>query len=322
VEKILLIRLKAIGDVILTLPAVHAVRKNFPSAQITFLTSKENLPLLRGFRDVDEAIALDRAALRGGHPLKMSGELFGLLEKMRAGKFSLAVDFQGFGETAWLARLTGAARRWGSVHGRGRAWAYTRWFPRNDEIHPADWNLSLLRQCGLKLGEIQNEFSLPPDALAAAKQFLATQNISATEKFLFIQPFTSSPHKNWPLENYLAVARHWRDGGGQVIFGGGPADAVALEPARVENFCVAAGQPLLVSGALAKLSALMLAGDTGLAHLAVAAGQRVVMLMGHDKPGRPCPWRHPDWAILPPVDQNIATIPVAQVSAACAAARQ
>ena len=68
-ENILLIRLKAIGDVILTLPAVQAVRDNYPAAKITFFTSKENAGLLRGFREVNEVIALDRAALRSGNPL-------------------------------------------------------------------------------------------------------------------------------------------------------------------------------------------------------------------------------------------------------------
>ena len=56
---ILLIRLKSIGDVLLVLPAVHRVRENFPGAKITFLTSKENVPLLRGFREVNEIIELD-----------------------------------------------------------------------------------------------------------------------------------------------------------------------------------------------------------------------------------------------------------------------
>ena len=116
-ENILLIRFKSIGDVILTLPAVHAVRENRPSAKITFLTSKENAVLLRGFREVDEVIALDRAALRSGNPLKILPEFFGLLRRLRAGKFSLAIDFQSYGETAWLARITGASQRWGSVYG-------------------------------------------------------------------------------------------------------------------------------------------------------------------------------------------------------------
>ena len=62
-ENILLIRLKSIGDVILTLPAVRMVRDNFPSAKITFLTSAENAVLLRGFREVTEVIALGRAGV-------------------------------------------------------------------------------------------------------------------------------------------------------------------------------------------------------------------------------------------------------------------
>src|ERR1039457_3823592 len=100
-ENILVIRLKSIGDVIFTLPAAAALRENFPAAKITFLTSKENTPLLRGFREVNEVIALDRAAFRRGYPLKIIPGFFTLLRRLRAGKFSLVVDFQGFGETAW-----------------------------------------------------------------------------------------------------------------------------------------------------------------------------------------------------------------------------
>src|SRR5271155_4755794 len=109
-ENILLIRLKSIGDVVLTLPAVHVVRENFPSAKITFLTSRENLDLLRGFPEVDETIFLDREKLRGGNPLKVVREACGLLYRLRAGRFSLVLDFQGYGETAWLSRITGAPR--------------------------------------------------------------------------------------------------------------------------------------------------------------------------------------------------------------------
>jgi heptosyltransferase-1 len=201
-ENILLIRFKSIGDILFTLPAVHAVRENFPGAKITFLTSRENAPLLRGFREVDETITIDRAALKSGNLLKILPEFFGLLRRLRGGKFSLAVDFQGYGETAWLARLSGAPRRWGSVYGKGRAWAYTRGPRRDGKIHPADWNLSLLQQCGLNIGGVKNDFVLPEDALAAAGKFFSAQKLDAARPTLFIQPFTSSPQKNWPLENF------------------------------------------------------------------------------------------------------------------------
>lgn len=299
-ENILLIRFKAIGDVVLTLPAVHAVRENFPDARITFFTVAENAALLKGFGDVDEVVAVDRAALRSGNPLRMAPEFFGLLHRLRSGKFSLVVDFQGYGETAWLTRLTGASRRWGTVYGPGRRWAYTRGLTRNGDMHPADWNLFLLRECGLATGPVRNEFRLPEPALEAAKELFAEHGLDSRKNTLFIQPFTSSPHKNWPLKKYLELARHWRARDTQVIFGGGPADVAALEPARLENFPVLAGQPLLVTGGLMQLSLLVLGGDTGMLHLAIAQGKRVLMLVNNLSPGRPIPYRHPEWTLLPP----------------------
>ena len=314
-ENILVIRLKSIGDIVFTLPAVAALRENFPAAKITFLTSKENVPLLRGFREVNEVIALDRAVFRGGNPLRIAPEFFGLLRRLRAGKFSLAVDFQGFGETAWLARLTGAPQRWGSVYGKGREWAYTRGLIRQEKIHPADWNLKLLADCGVAASAGRNEFLLPGDALAQAQQFFQENELVPARPTLVIQPFTSTPQKNWPLENFLAVARHWRERGVQVIFVGGPADRQPLAPARAEQFCVAAGLPLLVSAGLVKLATLTLGGDSGLGHLAVAVNKRVVMLLMHNNPGACVPLGHPEWGIVPLPPGRIAGIPVETVLA-------
>lgn len=299
-DNILLIRLKAIGDVVFTLPAVGALRKNFPAAKITFLTSKENAALLRGFREVNEVIALDRAAFRSGNPLKAVPEFFRLHRRLRAGKFSVVLDFQGFGETAWLARLTGAAQRWGSVYGSGRRWAYTRGLLRQEKMHPAEWNLQLLAECGVKTDGFKNEFFLPAEALAAARNFFRENKLEANQPTLVIQPFTSTAQKNWPLDNFLAVARHWRERGVQVIFVGGPADREPLAPAAAENFCTVTSLPLLGSAGLVQLATLTLGGDTGLGHLAVAQGKRVVMLLMHTNPGACLPFQHSEWAIAPP----------------------
>ncbi len=317
VENILLIRIKAIGDVLLTLPAVAALRENFPHARITFLTSKENAPLLGGFRGVNEVIALDRAALRSGNPRRLLPEFFGLLRRLRAGNFDLVVDFQGNGETAWLTRITGARRRWGTVYNPGQGWAYTQRVERSKQIHPARGNLELLRQCGLNPGVPRNEFALPGEALAAARTFFAEHHLNPDIRTLFLQPFTSSPHKNWPLENFLGLARHWQARGGQVVFGGGPADREALQPARAAGFVVSAGVPLVVTGGLLQLCTLAVGGDTGAMHLAVALGRRVVMLMHAREPGSPHPFGHPDWALTPANTTQINEISLATVQAAC-----
>ena len=136
---ILLMRLKSMGDVVFTLPAVHLLRESFPRARITFLVSAENAPLLEGFREVDETIALNRARYRSGNPLHILTETFTLFRRLRGGRFSLVVDFQGYGETAWLAKLSGAPQRWASVHTTPRRWAYTRSFPCNYHLHPVEW---------------------------------------------------------------------------------------------------------------------------------------------------------------------------------------
>ena len=311
--RILLIRLKSIGDILFTLPAVHVIRENFPGAKITFLASRENASLLEGFREVDEVITLDRARFQSGNPKAIFLEAFSMFRQLRRGKFSLAVDFQGYGETAWLTWLTGAPQRWGSVYSTGRKWAYTQGVTRNDNIQIADWNLSLLEQCGLKPGPIRNEFFLPDGALEDARRFFATQRLDAAKPTLFIQPFTSTPKKNWALENYISIAGHWRARGVQVLFGGGPSERTLLEPASAAGFSVAAGTPLLVSAGLMQLSTLVIGGVTGLLHLAVAMQKRVLMLVGYPAHEPGFPYQHRDWAVTPSTGGNVSEIQTSAV---------
>ena len=314
---ILLMRLKSMGDVVFTLPAVHLLRESFPRARITFLVSAENAPLLEGFRDVDETFALNRARFRSGNPLHILTETFTLFRRLRGGRFSLVVDFQGYGETAWLAKLSGAPQRWASVHTTPRHWAYTHSFPYNYHTHPVEWYLSLLHQCGVRPGTVRNEFVLPAKALNEAQSFFAAHELALDRPTLLIQPFTSTAVKNWPLDRYRAVARHWCVQGRQVLFSGGPSDRSALEPLRLAGFPVSAGVPLLVSAGLAKLCALTLAADTGMLHLAAAMGKRVVAIIQSTAPGNKYPFQHPDWAVTPSQGVDVATIDTEVVMAAC-----
>ncbi|HEY2083249.1 MAG TPA: glycosyltransferase family 9 protein [Verrucomicrobiae bacterium] len=305
---ILLIRFKSIGDILFTLPAVHVIRESFPNAKITFLTSRENVPLIAGFRDVNEVFGIDRRIYHRGNPIAILRESISLWQWLRRKKISLTVDFQGYGETGIITRLSGSPERWGSVYQRARGWAYTRAVQRNNLIHPADWNLSLLQQCGLTGGPIQNEFVVPDSELAAARQFLAAHGHDPAKPTLFIQPFTSTSRKCWPLENFLALARHFKDQGMQILFGGGPSDRAPLAPAQQAGFPVSAGVPLLVTAGLMKLSALIVGGDTGLLHLAVAMNKRVIMLMSSPTRTRCHPFQHADWVLTPPATEAISGI--------------
>ena len=320
-DRILVIRFKSMGDILFTLPAVHALRHNFPNHKITFLTSREFVPLLSGFRDVDEVLSVDRSALRNGHLLHRVREVCSLIGLLRRKKFSLAIDLQGYGETALITRLTGAAQRWGTVYHALRGFAYTRGIRRDPTMHPAESYLLLLKECGLSVESARNEFVLPANVKVEASQLFAKLGLNTNKPALFIQPFTSSPHKDWPLENYIALATHWRAAGVQVLFGGGPGELPRLEKVVQAGFPVSAGAPLLVSGGLTGLCTVVIGGDTGLLHMAAAMNKRVLILQGpHRYPEKFYPFRHPEWKLMPPPGAAISAINLRDVIHASEAA--
>jgi ADP-heptose:LPS heptosyltransferase len=321
-ENILLIRLKSMGDVLFVLPALNLVRDNFPDSRITFLTSSENAPLLEGFAAVDSVIAVDRAIYRRKQVREICRTTVELLRRLRREKFTRVVDFQGYGETGWLTWITGARDRWGYVYRAGRFWAYTRAERFLESLHPVDRNLSLLARCGLHLKAVRNTFHLPDSEVLTARAFFREHGLDPGLPTMFIQPFTSSPGKNWPLEKYLALARHWRHLGIQVIFGGGPSERGSLGPAVGEGFPVAAGAPLLTAAGLVGLSTLVVGGDTGLIHLGVAMGKRVVVLIQGEARNNTWPYAHPDWVLESAPGERLADVPLARVLEATGAALQ
>ena len=316
---ILLIRLKSIGDVVLTLPTVGMVRDNFPGHRILFLTAAENAAMVRGFADVDDVLVLDRQAFRQGRWLAGARNILQLVRRTRREGLTHVLDFQGYGETALLTWLTGAPNRWGLVNRPSRRWAFTRPIDRDYGIHLAEDNLALALAMGLRPTPIRNEFRVPPGDLAAAQNFFQTAKLDPRKPTLFIQPFTSSPPKNWPLERYLQLAEAWRARERQVIFGGGPREGELLAGARAAGFAVSAGVSVLTTAGLIQLSQVTIGGSTGLLHLGVAMGRRVVMLSGHTAHEMAFPFQHRDWLLGPPVGP-IDTIELAAVVAACEAA--
>jgi ADP-heptose:LPS heptosyltransferase len=310
------------GDVLFVLPALNLLRDNYPDARITFLTSSENAPLLRGFAAVDSVIAIDRTVYRR----KRVGEIWNttarLLRRLRGERFTLTVDFQGYGETGWLTRITGARDRWGYVYRTTRRWAYTRGerFPAG--AHQIDRNLALLARCGLRPQPVRNIFHLPDGERRLALAFFREHGVDPALPTLFVQPFTSTQEKNWPLEKYLALSRHWRAQGVQVIFGGGPSEREALGPALAEGFPVAAGAPLLTTAGLIALSTVMVGGDTGMVHLGVALGRRVVVLAQGGGHNETQPYGHPEWVVESAAGRQVAEIEVTRVIEATGAALQ
>lgn len=291
-----------IGDNLFTLPAYHVVREAYPEATLTFLVAKQNAQIYQGFPGLDQVLTIDRQVYHGASYKQMLSETLKLITTVRRGKYQLVIDFTSSGETALLALVSRAMERWGMIkrkRSRVRSFYYTRVYKATEHIHNADKYVELVKKGGLKPLGIKNQFQVPHEYIEKAGSLLEEFGIAPKRPLLFIQPFTSDPNKDWPLEKQIQVAEYHRKRGIQVLFGGAPDERRRLREVEA-RFPVAAGKAdLLTTAGLMKLSTVVLGGDTGPLHMAVALGKRVVMFMGPTSPVRYGPYQRLSWALTP-----------------------
>ncbi len=308
-KRILVIRWKCIGDVLFTLPATEMLRENYPDAEITYFVSRENRFLMEGFEAVDQVWTLDRNALRGRGFARELLSLAGLVLRLRRTRFSLVVDFQGYGETAWLTRWSGAPVRLGFTHRASRRPAYTRSFDLAHHRHTAELYTSGLAETGLRLPAAANRFRLDQRHDADARRYLADHRIPSGQALVYLQPFGSDAARCWPLDRYLTLAQLLRERGATVLFGAGPDERKKLAGAAAAGFHVIDGLPRMTDIGLLGMADLVVGGETGFLHLAAALGRRTIM---PGTSGSVWPYGHPDWRITSP-DDRLTGIPVERI---------
>ncbi len=318
IKNILMIRRSAIGDIVSTLPAYYMLRDNFPNSKISFLVADSYSFVLKGFPGLDQVLTIDKKILASKSLPKLLKLVVDLHRTIRKNNYQLIVDYSGHAEHALLLRLSGAKHRWGTI-GKGkslRSLFYTNTFTKQTRgIHKIDQNLKLLEQGGLKVFPIKNQYIVPQENLEKAKTLFSTWGLSLEKPTLFVQPFTGDgiAGKIWPLDRYVVLAEHWKSQGMQVLFGGGPSEREQLNEVAA-RFPVAAGQSdFLTSVGLAKLSSVVVGGDTGLMHAASAVGKRSVMILGPTDYEFICPYKHPEWAVKPQEGNLIQNISVEEV---------
>src|SRR5881394_4033093 len=129
-DKILLIRLRQIGDVVFTTPAVHALRQRFPDAHLSYVVEPAAAPIVLDNPHLNQIILAPR---RGG--LRGLVDDLALGRRLRAERYDLAIDFHGGPRASLLTWLSGAPERLG-YEVAGRSWMYTRRVARPRELRP------------------------------------------------------------------------------------------------------------------------------------------------------------------------------------------
>jgi lipopolysaccharide heptosyltransferase I len=294
-SRFLLVRLSSLGDVIHALPAASALRDTFPEARIDWVIDARWQRLLEGNPDLNEVIAYDR---------KQAGGLLATIRKLRAARYTCAIDFQGLYKSAMLALASGAPRRIGFQSSYAReglvATLYTeRLNPRGP--HKVDHNRTLVERAGAQLGPPRFPLAIRPEDEDLVTRELKNHGVS---DFYVLNPGGGWLSKCWPAERYgelhrkLAERHGWC---GVVSFGPGE-DRLSSDLIR------AAGNPapLSIPLALGPLMALlrrakfMVSADTGPLHLAAALGTPVVGLFGPTDPARNGPFSPNDISVRNP----------------------
>jgi heptosyltransferase-1 len=286
--RILIVRLGSLGDLVHTLPAVAALRRRFPHAQIDWLVDAPHRAFLELVPVVSSLIVL---------PGRTAAAWLETRRLLREREYDVALDFQGLLKSAALARLSGAKRVLGFERSALREGAaaplYTERVTVDDSRHVIKKNLQLASSI---LGEFpaQLEFPIVPPASTVVEDFLR----DVPTPFALINPGAAWPNKRWPPDRLAAVARHLRDRHAMssvILWGPGEeASARAIVDAAAGAARLAPETTLPELVALAHRAQLMVSGDTGPLHIASALGVPTVSLFGPTNPKRNGPWSDAD----------------------------
>lgn len=279
---ILLLQLKRIGDLVLTTPAIAAVRAKFPEANISLVVSSSTRELLPAILGVDHTFVTRNAA-----------NWFTVARR----KCDYCVDFTHSDRSAFLTVLSGARTRVTSDHtklqSRLRALSYNRLVPSSlRDLHTVDHYLTLLTPLGIREAPPALQLHLSPLALAAADRILAENKISGD--FLLLHPGSARIEKFWEVERWSEViAAAARAGLPCVVTGAhSPLEQkhiAQIKAATREPFVDLSGRvDLLTLTALIKKARLLATVDSAPMHLAAATQTPQVVLFG---PTNPLHWR-------------------------------
>ena len=272
--RILLIRLSSLGDIVLTTPAIRAVRAHFPNAYIAMLVAKQSAEILRENPHLDEIITFDRDAKN-----KDTREMWRLNRLLRERKFTMAIDFQRKFRTEMLMYFSGAAERIGKgrfctvrVHEQGNKHATAHYF-------------DLLHAAGIPAEDQSLElFFAEAERLAAAQQFdAAGVNNRALTVGLF--PGAGWELREWMPERFAAIGdRLIAHFNANVLIFGGPKESELVQ--TVATLMNAHAIPFAGNLQVRALAAclekcdLFLTNDTGPMHIAAAVGTPTISLFG------------------------------------------
>jgi len=304
IQRLLIVRLGSMGDVVHTLPAAAALRQAFPDATIGWLIEERWAELLctlpeprsgpRSLRRpiVDRVHVVDTKKWRKDLASAQTWErMAASLSELRAPRYQIAVDFQGAARSALLARWSGAPTIYGAMQPRENiaSMMYSRQVIVSG-THVVEQNLSLAAAIGgFPFQPTGIEFPIDESAEVRCENWLREKSI---EKFALLNPGAGWGAKQWPAERYGAAGKKLAQHGLKPLINFGPGEeelARSVEDAS-EGAAETVSSSLTQLIALSRRASLFIGGDTGPMHLAASLGIPVVAIFGPTDPARNGPY--------------------------------
>ena len=201
-NRILIVRLGALGDIVHALPVASALRQTFPQARIDWVVDERH-------RDIIDLVpVIDRRLVFNSQRVAAWRGAVEVIRELRRGRYDVAIDVQGLVKSAFLARASRAVRVIGfpRAHLRERAarFFYTETHDPGDARHVIEKNLRLLAPVGVPSHKIE----FPIEARPSASSAVVRRELGLGESacFALLNPGAAWPNKRWPPERFGAVA--------------------------------------------------------------------------------------------------------------------
>jgi len=316
-DRVLVVRLGAVGDVLRALPAVRRLRVAFPGMRLAWVVEELSKPLLEGHPDIDSLITFPRRELRViGRPATFRHALGGLTTRLRQEQFSASIDLQSSFKSAAVTLLSAAPRRIGFAPGYCREMSFlfsNEWAALSSPwLNRVDRNLEMAAALGARAGAADAVLPERPEEARAATALLADL-VPAGGPAVVLSPGVSrrQSYKAWPGWHYgrLAGLLHRSRGIRTIVVWGPGEEELARTIARSAGHSVVLAPPtgLRLLAALLRRSSVFVGADTGPMHLAWVTGCRVVALFGPTDPRLNAPRGDGD-QVLRSLDRTMASL--------------
>lgn len=280
-KRILIVRLSAIGDCILSVPVLNSIRRNFPDARIGWVIERAPSQLIQDHSALDEMFIVSKRAF------KSPRELLALATNLRQWKPDTTIDLQGLTKSSLIAWLSGAKSRLGfhrdKFDGRELSCFLNNRLYKPESEHLVDRGLELLRLLGVHDSKVA--FDLPEQEINSSFAEQTVASLQLEGRFAIINVGAGWVSKIWPSNRYATIAKHLGEHWGMpclVVWSG------EKEKFTAEQVVAGSGGHATLSpattlsqlGSLIRRSSLFVGSDTGPMHLSVANGTPTIGLIG------------------------------------------